>query len=412
MFRFAHLADIHIGGWRDPKMKDLSTQAFGAAVDRIIAEKLDFMLISGDIFNTALPAIDKVKEVTKKLKEVKDAGIPVYIIAGSHDFSPSGKTMLDVLEHAGLWKNVVRGEVVDGLLTLSFTVDQKTGAKITGMLGKKGMLDRAYYENLQRQNLEAESGYKIFMFHTALSEFKPKDMEMMEAHPLSLLPKGFNYYAGGHVHYIFSKHEQEYGFIAYPGPLFPNNFAELEKLTCGGFNIVTVDGDKTTLEYVALQLHPCLSISISAQHKTPAEVTDELYAELAKHNLENALVTIRVEGVLSQGKPGAIQFESIFDGLYRRNAYFVMKNTAKLTAVEFDEIKGDAQQVDDVEEKVISQHVGKNSLFSAEEEKKLVLSLLQALSMEKGDGERTSDFEERLIKDAEKILLMNRLSIH
>src|SRR3989338_8162393 len=101
MFRYAHLADIHIGGWRDPKIRDISTIAFANAVDKIITEKLDFLLISGDIFNTALPAIDKVKEVTKKLRDLKENNIPVYIIAGSHDFSPSGKTMLDVLEHAG-----------------------------------------------------------------------------------------------------------------------------------------------------------------------------------------------------------------------------------------------------------------------------------------------------------------------
>ena len=32
--------------------------------------------------------------------------IEVYVIPGSHDFSPSGKTMLDVLENSGLVINV------------------------------------------------------------------------------------------------------------------------------------------------------------------------------------------------------------------------------------------------------------------------------------------------------------------
>ena len=35
-----------------------------------------------------------------------DAKISVYLIAGSHDFSASGKTFLDVLEKAGFCKNV------------------------------------------------------------------------------------------------------------------------------------------------------------------------------------------------------------------------------------------------------------------------------------------------------------------
>ena len=79
-----------------------------------------------------------LKSATVKLKELKDKGIPVYLIAGSHDFSPSGKTMLDVLEQAGLFVNVAKGFDVDGKLKLNFTVDSKTGVKITGLLGKKG----------------------------------------------------------------------------------------------------------------------------------------------------------------------------------------------------------------------------------------------------------------------------------
>ncbi len=84
-----------------------------------------------------MPSIDGLKEATKKFKELLDKEIPVYIIAGSHDFSPSGKTMLDVLECAGLMVNVSRGEEVDGKLKLKFTIDKKTGAKITGLLGKR-----------------------------------------------------------------------------------------------------------------------------------------------------------------------------------------------------------------------------------------------------------------------------------
>lgn len=401
MFRYAHLADIHIGGWRDPKMKDLSTQAFIAAVDHIIKEKLDFVLLSGDIFNTALPAIDKVKEVTKKLRELKDVGIPVYFIAGSHDFSPSGKTMLDVLEHAGLCRNVARGEVVDGQLKLAFTIDPKTGTKITGMLGKKGMLDRVYYENMLRDHLEAETGYKIFMFHTALSEFKPKELELMEAHPLSLLPKSFNYYAGGHVHYVFSREEPLYGLIAYPGPIFPNNFAELEKLRCGGFYIVTAV-EKTTMEYVPIELHPVVSIVVDTQYRTSSQVTEEIMQRMQQLVVKNALVTLRVEGMLTDNN--SIDFERIFSFCYQQGAYFMMKNTSKIRVKEFEEIKIDNTALDNAEEKIIEEHLGKSSLFAREQEKQLMVTLLQTLSLEKEDGERVLDFEERLLKDAKTVL--------
>src|SRR3989344_5361401 len=107
--KFAHMADCHIGSWRDPKLKDTSTLAFSKAVDKCIRENVDFILIAGDLFNTSFPRLDNLKSAVSSLNKLKEKGIPVYIIPGSHDYSPSGKTMLDVLEEAGMFVNVVRG---------------------------------------------------------------------------------------------------------------------------------------------------------------------------------------------------------------------------------------------------------------------------------------------------------------
>tara|TARA_Y100000294_G_C8302846_1_gene235448 strand:- start:30 stop:470 length:441 start_codon:yes stop_codon:yes gene_type:complete len=143
MMKFAHMADCHIGSWKDQKLRDISLKAFSKSIDKCIEQQVDFVLIAGDLFNTSLPAIDRLKQVTIKLKQLKDKEIPVYTIPGSHDFSPSGKTMLSVLEKAGLIINVVNGNVTeDKRLKLRFTIDTKTNAKITGMLGKKGMLEK------------------------------------------------------------------------------------------------------------------------------------------------------------------------------------------------------------------------------------------------------------------------------
>src|SRR3989338_10614216 len=98
--KFAHFADVHIGSWRDPRLANASTEAFLKSADMCFEKNADFILISGDFFNTSLPSIDNLKDVVKKLKETNDRGIPVYAIAGSHDFSPTGKTILDVLENA------------------------------------------------------------------------------------------------------------------------------------------------------------------------------------------------------------------------------------------------------------------------------------------------------------------------
>ena len=165
------MADCHIGSWRDPRLRDASTKAFLKTVEICIEKQVDFVLIAGDLFNTALPGIDALKLVVTELKKLKDNNIPVYTIPGSHDFSPSGKTIIDVLENAGLLINVMKGKIIDEKLKLDFTAD-KTGAKITGIFGKKGMLEKSHYKSLLKKELEQEKGFKIFMFHTALSEFK------------------------------------------------------------------------------------------------------------------------------------------------------------------------------------------------------------------------------------------------
>ena len=64
-----------------------------------------------------------------------------------------------------------------------------------------------------------------------LEEFKPiKELQGLSS---TLLPTNFQYYAGGHVHYIF-KTDFNGGKLTYPGALFPNNFKEVEEWQHGG----------------------------------------------------------------------------------------------------------------------------------------------------------------------------------
>ena len=135
-------------------------------------------------------------------------------------------------------------------------------AKITGLLGRRNALERYDYEHLLKDQLEKEEGYKIFMFHSALTEAMPKNLEAIYSLPLSFLPKGFDYYAGGHVHIVFSEYIQDYGLVSYPGPLFPNSFKELEDLGCGGFYIV----EENKPQWHKIQILNTFSISIDCNN--------------------------------------------------------------------------------------------------------------------------------------------------
>lgn len=411
--KFAHLADCHIGSWRDPKLRDVNTRAFVKAVDACIEQNVDFILIAGDLFNTPLPALDNLKVTVNKLKRLKDLNIQVYVIAGSHDFSPSGKTILDVLEEAGLLINVVKADVVDDKLKLIFTTDKKTGAKITGMLGRKGSLEKNYYENLILENLEKEQGYKIFIFHSALTEFKPAELKDMESHPLSLLPKSFDYYAGGHPHYIFQKQEQGYGLIAYPGPLFPNNFSELEKLERGGFYIVEANftGQQESEEWSTkatwnpIQVHNIEKIQIECNNKTPEQVGEEIKNQIKNKEFNNTLILIRLSGTLASGKPTDINFKEIYEILYNKAAYFVMRNTNALKTKEFEEIKVDIKSVEDIESSIIKEHLGQIKVkdLTPEKEEQLTKELIRILSQEKQEMTKP-DFEDKVKEEVSKVL--------
>ena len=400
--KFAHLADCHIGSWRDPKLKDVSTNALCKAIDTCIREKVDFILIAGDLFNTSFPRLDNLKTVVSKFKQLKDLEIPVYIVPGSHDYSPSGKTILDVLEEAGLFVNVFKGTVENGKLRLNFAVDKKTGAKITGMLGKKGSLEKAYYEKLITENLENEQGYKIFLFHSGIDEIKPKEMENIISQPLSLLPKGFDYYAGGHVHIVDDKQIEGYGRIAYPGPLFPNSFSELEKLERGGFFIVENDN----LKWEPIQIYNVEKLDVDCDHETPEQIKDEIMNHFKNKELNNTIVLVRLHGVLEKGKPSDINFKEIFDFLYSKSAYFVMKSSHAVTSREFEEIKTDARNVEDIESFLIKEHLGQIKLenLSLEKEEELVKSLMKTLDAEKQEGETVPDFEKRVKEEVSRIL--------
>ncbi|MFC1728367.1 exonuclease SbcCD subunit D [Nanoarchaeota archaeon] len=395
--KFAHLGDCHIGGWREPKLKDLGVSAFVKAIDSCIAKEVDFILISGDLFNTPLPSIDGLKNAVTKLKEAKDKGIPVYVIAGSHDFSASGKTMLDVLEKADLFINVFKGSVENGILKLKFTHDPKTEAKITGIIGKKGMLDKKYYEQLDKAALENEPGFKIFMFHTALDELKTKDLERMESAPLSLMPKGFDYYAGGHVHIVTHKTFDGYKHVTYPGALFPNNFSELEKFKHGGFYIYN-EGEVTWEPVIVSNVE---SFSINCDGKTPFDVKQLILDQVKDKELNNAIVTIRLSGVLD-GKVSDIEFKEIFDLLNSKSASFVMKNTNALQMKGFEEVEVDSGSVEETEEKLISESSGQISIEG--DEKELTKQLMLVLSAEKAEGEKTSDYEKRVVDETKKVL--------
>ena len=405
--RFIHIADCHIGAWREEKMRMLGVQAFQQAIQKAINEDADFVIIAGDLFHTALPSLDLVKQVVSALKKLKDQDIPMYFVPGSHDYSPSGKTILDVIEEAGLGKNVARGRVEDEKLCLKFTVDNKTGAKLTGILGKRSMLEKAYYENLNREALEAEPGIKIFILHTAIEELKPVELSGVDSCTLSLLPKNFTYYAAGHVHYRLEKDIEGYGKLIYPGPLFPDSIKELEELVHGEIVLVEADEVSLKVEKIPLLMKSVVALSIDANGKTAMEVKQEILDIFEKEDISNCIVILRISGTLDSGKISDINFKHISLISEEQEAYTLLRNTSGLVSKEFEEIKVNPGSAEEIEEQLISEHTGQIRLPGAADKKEeiaMVKRLMQSWNAEKQDGETINDYEKRMKEEAAAIL--------
>jgi len=393
--KFAHIADCHVGGWSEVKLKELGMQAFSSAIQTCIEKKVDFVIIAGDLFNTAIPSIDLIKQVTLDLNNLKEKNISCYIIPGSHDYSPSGKTMLDVLENAGLVKNVVKFVEENDKINLEFTIDPKTNIKITGLFGKAGGLEKSYYEGLNREILENDKSKKIFMFHTTLTEFKPEHLAMISSEPVAILPKGFDYYAGGHPHYIFNEVKSPYGRIAYPGALFPNNFGELEKFKFGGFWINEfLEDESIRSEYIEIKLKEVVNYTINLDNKDSHQVLDYILTKIDKNEIIGKIVLLRLQGALASGRLSDIDFVKLNEELGR--AFIVLRNSSKLTVKELEVFSNEEHDAHKIEENLIKE------VKSFDQD--LVEGLMNVLNDEKIEGEKNFDFENRILKNAFQVL--------
>jgi len=310
--------------------------------------------------------------------------------------------MIDVLEEAGLVRNVFKGYAKDNILHLKFTLDEKTGCKIAGVLGKKGTLEKGYYERLDIESLEKESGKKIFMFHSAIKELMPNDYGQMDSLELSSLPKGFEYYAGGHVHIIKEFKEQGYKNIIYPGPVFPANFIELEKLGCGGFFIYE-DG-KITREDINIKNTFCAEVN--AEHKSPQEVESEIYEKISGKQFLNTIVLIKVFGKLKSGKASDIKMKELFEKIYTQGAYYIMKSTSRVVSEEYEEIRIDEKNFEDVEDALMKEHLGQIKIkgMTQGKEYEMTKNLISAFSQEKHEGEKVYEYEDRIKKEVDRLL--------
>lgn len=411
MYKFAHIADCHIGANRDPILQNLELTAFKNAMDKCIEEKVDFVLISGDLFHVNIPDMAAANEAVKKMKEAHDQGIPIYVIYGSHDYSPNETSIVDILDSAGLIKKIVKGKVEDDKLKLEFYTDPKTKAKLAGISARKMGLERSYFEILDRESLEREKGFKIFAFHSAITELKPEFLTWLESIPISYLPKNFDYYAGGHIHQQVVQRLPGYEKIVFPGPLFAGYSTDFEQSAKGekrGFYIVEFEDKVKNVEFVEVPICESIYFEYDANNKNSVEAQKELLQKLEKIPVENKLVVLKIKGELSGGKTSDINSSEIRSILMQKGAIYVNINRHGLTSKEYTAIKVVGEDIPTIESKLFQENIGTlkitNEALKGEKGTKLALELLKVLRQEQKFTEAKKSYQERIQKDALEVL--------
>jgi DNA repair protein SbcD/Mre11 len=392
--KFSHIADSHLGAWRQPELQELNKQSFTQAINTSIEEQVDFILFAGDLFDSAFPSIETLKFTFSEFKKLKDANIKSYIIAGSHDYSVSGKTFLDVLEKAGFCE-ICKYIEEENQTILNPIINKE--CHIYGYPGKKSGLEVDSLRKI-KINEPYANNFRILMLHTTIKEVA--NNLPIDSIPLDQLPQA-DYYALGHIHVDFNQ-EINGKPVVYGGPTFPNNTKELEELKQGIFYIVEVAGyTKVTKKEIKIKQVEVIKIEI----EDTINANEKIIKELKSRNLQDKIVLLKLFGIIKQGKISDIRFQEIQEYLEKIPVYSFLKNTSKLEIEKQDlQIKFETDQDKENIEELLKENYKKEN---PSELNKLIQPLIESLSLEKQEDEKSATFESRLLLGLGKILEVN-----
>jgi exonuclease SbcD len=411
LHRFAHLADAHLGAHREPALQKLELQTFDLAMRKCVEFGVDFILVCGDLFHVGIPDLGIVNSALKSMMEVQKAGIPIYAIYGSHDYTPNGTSIIDILNTAGVLTNVFKPSFEGESLKLGVTIDEKTGAKIAGISARKIGLESRYFDALDRKALEQEEGFKIFAFHSGLTELKPTNLGDMETLRSELLPKGFDYYAGGHIHERGEFSLPGLDNIVFPGPLFTGHGRDLEATARGerrGFYVVDFDRHVDAKYFISLNTFEGVFREYDLTGRNAPEAGAMISEDVKGIDVSGKLVVLKAFGELAGGNVSEVGLTGIRSSLAGRGAMHVYLNRNSLTTRETAGPIFSGEEPASIERKLFEEgatkvNIGDEHLRGQKgAERGIVLLGLWRQPQKLGETKR--DYTARMVRDGAKAL--------
>jgi DNA repair protein SbcD/Mre11 len=205
-FRFIHCSDLHI----DSPFKGLASQvpslterlrestfrSFNNIVKLAVEEKVDAVLIAGDIFDGTDRSLQAQLKFRRGLLELSEKGIPSFIVHGNHDPSNSWSHTLDWPEGTTIFpgNKVERFPVTQGGKTLAW---------IYGI----SYPQKEVNENLALKfRKDQDQGFAVGLLHANVGQ-QPGHDNYAPCSLQDLISSDFDYWALGHVHEFKVLHE-------------------------------------------------------------------------------------------------------------------------------------------------------------------------------------------------------------
>ena len=236
-FRFIHAADIHLGsilnaeGFEDlPKLQEISREATYLGFSRIcqtaIQAKVDFILISGDLYDREARSVRANRFFVDSCRELEREGIQVLVTAGNHD---------PVREYGELFELPGNVHLFSADQPEQIVIKSQTGEPIASVAGQSYGDSRERTPLYRHYPISQDEVFRIAMLHTQLesqnSNYIPASLGELTAN------SGFDYWALGHIHQPRILHKEN-PVVAYSGTPQGRDFGEQG---AGGCWLVEVD---------------------------------------------------------------------------------------------------------------------------------------------------------------------------
>jgi exonuclease SbcD len=327
MIKLLHLADLHIGienyGRLDPA-SGLHTRlldylaALDAAIDLALAEGVHLVLIAGDIYKNRSPNPTHQREFARRLNRLRDARIPVFVLTGNHDISPSmGRASSVEIFHALDVPGVTVAE-----RPAAHRLDTTAGPlNIVALpwITRQSLLTRDEMRMISFSEIDALLRQRIEQFvNHALDTLDPELPTVLTLHgsiegatygaernmtlgqdmvlSRSVVARpGIDYVALGHIH----RHQQlgTHPPIVYPGSIERVDFGERQEAK--GCVLVELERGAATWRFAPLPARPFVLIEVDVRRHSdpPARIA----AAIANHgDLQRAVVRLEVTATREQ----------------------------------------------------------------------------------------------------------------